>query len=95
MRSALDNDGFISVRLNAPHNTSWHSIMVTKLDVLDTFAEICVGIAYHHRGQRLANFPGATAAPRHRVTAALSECRVYFSGSSTANLDVLEEVEVE
>ncbi|KNC81218.1 adenylosuccinate synthetase isozyme 1 A [Sphaeroforma arctica JP610] len=34
-----------------------YSMMITKLDVLDDFAEIKVGIKYSHKGQPLDNFP--------------------------------------
>eukprot|EP00128_Syssomonas_multiformis_P001602 Colp12_sorted_trinity150504_noHs@23285 len=33
------------------------SIMLTKLDVLDTFDEIKIGVAYHYKGERLEGFP--------------------------------------
>lgn len=33
------------------------SLNITKLDVLDTFKEIPVGIAYHYKGQKLDLFP--------------------------------------
>lgn len=34
-----------------------YSLMVTKLDVLDTFAKIPVCIAYTYKGKKLDNFP--------------------------------------
>lgn len=35
------------------------SLAVTKLDILDTFEELKIGIAYHHKGEKLPQFPAS------------------------------------
>lgn len=36
----------------------FHSLVIAKLDVLDTFKEVKIGIAYKYRGQFMKSFPG-------------------------------------
>lgn len=34
------------------------SIAITKLDILDGFDEIKIGVGYKHKGKKLLSFPG-------------------------------------
>ena len=39
-------------------NFSFTSLVIAKLDVLDTFEEVKIGISYKHKGKVLESFPG-------------------------------------
>lgn len=34
------------------------SLVIAKLDILDTFEEVKIGVAYKHKGKLLESFPG-------------------------------------
>lgn len=34
------------------------SLVIAKLDILDTFEEVKIGVAYRHNGTVLESFPG-------------------------------------
>ena len=40
-----------------------YSIALTKLDILDTFKEVKIGVAYRVEGKLLENFPGEIDVP--------------------------------
>ncbi len=54
------------------------SVCMTKLDCLDEFAEIRVGVAYRYKGEVLTNFPGQLASV-HGCVHAVCPCRVCMS----------------
>ena len=39
-------------------NFCFTSLVIAKLDVLDTFEEVKIGISYKHKGNVLESFPG-------------------------------------
>lgn len=39
-------------------NFCFTSLVIAKLDVLDTFEEVKIGISYKHKGKVLESFPG-------------------------------------
>eukprot|EP01136_Pigoraptor_vietnamica_P022177 Opistho-1_new@73043 len=63
------------------------------MDILDTFPEIKIAVAYHHGGKKLDSFPGASLACQRFV--ALSFCAEALSCATTADMRQLAEVEVE
>ena len=34
------------------------SLVIAKLDILDTFEEVKIGVSYRHKGKVLESFPG-------------------------------------
>jgi len=39
-------------------NIFFDSLVIAKLDILDTFEEVKIGVSYRHKGKVLESFPG-------------------------------------
>lgn len=51
------------------------SLAVAKLDVLDTFEEVKIGISYKHKGKVLDSFPGKKASVKHPLCVSIGISR--------------------
>lgn len=49
------------------------SLAVAKLDVLDTFEEVKIGISYKHKGKVLDSFPGKKTSFFHKTVVGVSK----------------------
>lgn len=49
------------------------SLAVAKLDVLDTFEEVKIGISYKHKGKVLDSFPGKKTSLFYRTVVGVSK----------------------